>query len=81
MEGEKFIERKTKLGKEFHSNMIFTDKFTEYLNRSIAEEKEHRFFSYLEYTAPHWQLQAPREVTDKYGTLKSRHSPNVTMVH
>lgn len=38
----------------------------QYLQERNEEEKEKPFFGYLAYTAPHWPLQAPKEVIDKY---------------
>ena len=30
------------------------------------EEQEQPFFTYLAYTAPHWPMQAPQEIVEKY---------------
>lgn len=38
----------------------------DYLKGRNEEEKEKPFLAYLAYTAPHWPLQAPQEVIDKY---------------
>ena len=44
-----------------------TDAFTDYAIDFIKEAKDnHPFFLYLAYNAPHWPLQAPQEVVDKY---------------
>ncbi|QGY47556.1 sulfatase-like hydrolase/transferase [Maribellus comscasis] len=47
-----------------------TDAFTDYAIRFIEEAKQDKsekpFFLYLAYTAPHWPLQAPQEVVEKY---------------
>ncbi len=47
-----------------------TDAFTDYAIDFIREAKEtdndRPFFLYLAYNAPHWPLQAPQEVVDKY---------------
>lgn len=41
-----------------------------YLDNRTSEEKEQPFFSYLPFSlpfsAPHWPLQAPKQVCDKY---------------
>ncbi len=51
-------------------NYYTTDAFTDYAIRFISEEQEENaespFFLYLAYTAPHWPLQAPKSVIDKY---------------
>ncbi|MFB2117591.1 arylsulfatase [Parapedobacter sp. 2B3] len=52
------------------SNYYTTDAFTDYAIRFIREGQELNaespFFLYLAFTAPHWPLQAPRSVVDKY---------------
>ena len=51
-------------------NYYTTDAFTDYAIHFINEEQEVNaespFFLYLAYTAPHWPLQAPKSVIDKY---------------
>ena len=51
-------------------NYYTTDAFTEYAIRFIDESKkensEKPFFLYLAYTAPHWPMQAPQEIVNKY---------------
>jgi arylsulfatase len=37
-----------------------------YLDNRTVEEKDQPFFAYLPFSAPHWPLQAPKEVCDKY---------------
>ncbi|KAK7212565.1 hypothetical protein V2G26_019743 [Clonostachys chloroleuca] len=66
MENENHIDRKKDLPKDFYSTNFFTDKLVEMLADRTDEEKEQPFFSYLAYTAPHWPMQAPQEVVDKY---------------
>ncbi|KAJ9639277.1 hypothetical protein H2204_003888 [Knufia peltigerae] len=66
MEGEKFIDMKTELPKDFYSTTSFTDKLLEYLDGRTPNERDAPFFAYLPFTAPHWPLQAPREVVAKY---------------
>lgn len=39
----------------------------EYIDESVSEKK--LFFSCLTYTAPHWPLQAPKRLRDKYKGL------------
>ncbi|MGK6350975.1 arylsulfatase [Parapedobacter sp. DT-150] len=52
------------------STYYTTDAFTDYAIRFINEgqdvNKKSPFFLYLAYTAPHWPLQAPKSVIDKY---------------
>jgi arylsulfatase A-like enzyme len=50
------------------SNFYSTDYFTEQLIRFLQEppEKDRPFFAYLAYSAPHWPLQAPFELIEKY---------------
>ncbi|GGG86151.1 arylsulfatase [Parapedobacter pyrenivorans] len=52
------------------STYYTTDAFTDYAIRFINEGQEANerspFFLYLAYTAPHWPLQAPKSVIDKY---------------
>lgn len=46
-----------------------TDAFTDYAIKFIDESKQENekpFFLYLAYTAPHWPLNAPQEVVEKY---------------
>lgn len=66
MEGGDFIDRKKDIPGDFYSTTTFTDHMINYLKDRSAEEKEKPFLAYLAYTAPHWPLQAPREVIDKY---------------
>lgn len=64
MKDEKFLDRTKDLPSDFYSTTSFTDKLIDYLsNRDDNSEKP--FFAFLPFTAPHWPLQAPREVIDK----------------
>lgn len=72
MENENHIDRKKDLPKDFYSTNFFTDKLVEMLADRTDEEKEQPFFSYLAYTAPHWPMQAPQEVVDKYRKFSQR---------
>lgn len=47
-----------------YSTDYYTDKLLQYLEIDAKEDKP--FFAYLAYTAPHWPLQAPRELIEKY---------------
>jgi arylsulfatase A-like enzyme len=67
MEGDKFLDRQNDLPDNFYSTNSFTDKMLEMLKGRTDEEKRQPFFGYLAYTAPHWPLQAPKSVIQKYG--------------
>ncbi|KAJ5111973.1 sulfatase PB10D8.02c [Penicillium argentinense] len=66
MEGDKFLNFDTDLPKEFYSAKTFTDKALGFLENRTAEEAEQPFFACMTYTAPHWPLQAPQDIIDKY---------------
>ncbi|RTE84048.1 hypothetical protein BHE90_001438 [Fusarium euwallaceae] len=63
VEDDKFVE---KLPGDFYSSDAYGNKIIEYLSSRTEDEKEKPFFAYLPFSAPHWPLQAPKEVTDKY---------------
>lgn len=65
MKDEKFLDRTKDLSSDFYSTTSFTDKLIDYLS-DRDDETEKPFFAYLPFTAPHWPLQAPRKVIDKY---------------
>lgn len=60
------LDRKKDIPKDFYSTKDFTDNMLQYLQERNDEEKEKPFLAYLAFTAPHWPLQAPKEVIDKY---------------
>lgn len=60
------LDRKKELPPDFYSTKSFTDELLAYLRDRSATDQEKPFFAYLAYTAPHWPLQAPRAVIDKY---------------
>ncbi|KAH9234231.1 hypothetical protein K456DRAFT_1834896 [Colletotrichum gloeosporioides 23] len=66
MDGDKFINHRTDLPKDFYSTRYFTDRMIKFLEERNEKEKDEPFFAYLPFTAPHWPLQAPREVVEKY---------------
>lgn len=66
MRDDVVIDRRKEIPKDFYSTKDFTDNMIAYLDGRTPAEKEKPFFGYLTYTAPHWPLQAPREVIDKY---------------
>ena len=51
------------LPKDFYSSRSFTDEFIDYLEQ---RDEARPFFGYLAYTAPHYPLQAPDDIIDKY---------------
>ncbi|RSH83797.1 hypothetical protein EHS25_005412 [Saitozyma podzolica] len=50
----------------FYSTQHYTKRMIQFLEDRSEADKEKPFFGYLTYTAPHWPLQAPRRVIDKY---------------
>ena len=52
------------LPKGFYSSRSYTDKLIGYMQSNIEGDKP--FFAYAAYTAPHWPIQAPDEILDKY---------------
>ncbi|KAM3554334.1 hypothetical protein ARSEF4850_006504 [Beauveria asiatica] len=66
MENEENIDRKKDLPDDFYSTNFFTEKLIDILANRTEAEKQKPFFSYLAYTAPHWPMQAPEEVIEKY---------------
>jgi len=66
MKGERIIDMRKDLPGDFYSITSFTDKLLEYLAMRSSKENHDPFFAYLPFTAPHWPLQAPREVVMKY---------------
>ncbi|KAM5347735.1 hypothetical protein ACJ41O_007559 [Fusarium nematophilum] len=69
MKDDEFLDRKNPehIPSDFYSTTTFSDKLVDYLKD--RPDKEQPFFAYLPFTAPHWPLQAPREVIDKYKGL------------
>ncbi|KAI8651176.1 Sulfatase domain-containing protein [Fusarium keratoplasticum] len=63
VEDDKFVE---KLPDDFYSSDAYGNKIIEYLSSRTEEEKQKPFFAYLPFSAPHWPLQAPKEIADKY---------------
>ena len=52
----------------FYSTETFTDHLLEFLEewKEDSALRAKPFFSYHAFTAPHWPLQAPREIREKY---------------
>ncbi|KAH7034624.1 putative arylsulfatase [Microdochium trichocladiopsis] len=61
-----FLDRKRDLPSGFYSTTTFTDELLQYLDGRNQQEREKPFFGYLSFTAPHWPLQAPKEIIEKY---------------
>ena len=55
-----------RLPEGFYSSDAYADKLISYLDDRTEEEERQPFFAYLPFSAPHWPLQAPKEVCDKY---------------
>ena len=53
-----------KLPQDFYQTRAFTDEFIQYLEQHKADNRP--FFGYLAFTAPHYPLQAPDDIIDKY---------------
>lgn len=60
IEDDKFVD---KLPEDFYSSDAFGDKLLQYLKE---RDQSRPFFAYLPFSAPHWPLQAPKEIVDKY---------------
>lgn len=69
MDDGRYIDRTTEIPKDFYSTTYTTDKMMEFLQGRTEEQKKQRFLAYLAYLAPHWPLQAPKEVSDKYAGM------------
>jgi len=52
------------LPEDFYSTTYYTNRLITQIDSNINDSKP--FFAYLAYTAPHWPLQAPEEVINKY---------------
>lgn len=51
---------------DYYTTDAYTDHAIKFIDETRQENKEDPFFLYLAYTAPHWPMQAPQEVVDKY---------------
>ncbi|WP_394842845.1 arylsulfatase [Pendulispora brunnea] len=54
----------TAIPADFFSTTFYTDKLVAYIDEHAGDGKP--FFAYAAYTAPHWPLQAPPEIIDRY---------------
>ncbi|KAJ4155010.1 hypothetical protein LMH87_000276 [Akanthomyces muscarius] len=64
------------LPKDFYSSDAYASKLIEYLSGRDDGEAKKPFFAYLPFSAPHWPLQAPKDVADKYKGMY-QHGPQV----
>lgn len=51
---------------DYYTTDAFTDYAIHFIQEAREKDSEQPFFLYLAYNAPHWPLQAPPEVVDKY---------------
>lgn len=50
----------------YYTTDAFTDYAIDFIGEATKTDNDRPFFLYLAYNAPHWPLQAPQEVVDKY---------------
>jgi len=50
----------------YYTTTFYTDKLIGYLREHAEQHPDAPFFAYAAYTVPHFPLQAPQEVIDKY---------------
>lgn len=50
----------------YYTTDAFTDEAIKFITSSKKENRKKPFFLYLAYNAPHWPIQAPQEVVNKY---------------
>lgn len=53
-------------GEDFYTTDVFTDKAIEQIDRSLRENPDKPFFSYLAFNAPHWPLEAHDSIIAKH---------------
>ncbi|WP_322015584.1 arylsulfatase [Paraburkholderia sp. J12] len=61
VEDDHFVDQ---LPEDFYSSDSFTDKLLQYLDERPDDGRP--FFAYLPFSAPHWPLQAPAEIVERY---------------
>ncbi|KAJ4863384.1 sulfatase domain-containing protein [Trichoderma breve] len=64
-EDDRYLNEK-ELGEDWYSSDGYASRMISYLENRTDEERQQPFFAYLPFSAPHWPLQAPKEVCDKY---------------
>ncbi|KAL7267602.1 hypothetical protein RUND412_009806 [Rhizina undulata] len=65
-EDDRFIDPGKELPDNFYSTDYFTDRLIGFLEDTTQNEEAKPWFAALTYTAPHWPLQAPQDLIDKY---------------
>ncbi len=55
-----------KVPADFYSSDFYAQKIIQYLGAQKAAGDARPFFAYLPFTAPHWPLQAPADIRNKY---------------
>jgi arylsulfatase len=63
VEDDRYIQD---LPNDFYSSDYFTDRLIDFLGKEHEGDQERPFFAYLPFSAPHWPLQAPREIVETY---------------
>jgi len=61
MEDDRMVDE---LPKDFYSSDYFTDKLLQFFRE--RDDRQQPFFAYLPFTAPHYPLQAPDDLMQKY---------------
>ncbi|MEN6321982.1 MAG: arylsulfatase [Proteiniphilum sp.] len=51
---------------DYYTTNAFTDHAIDFIREARETDSDRPFFLYLAYNAPHWPIQAPQEVVDKY---------------
>lgn len=51
---------------DYYTTDAFTDHAIDFIREAREMDSDQPFFLYLAYNAPHWPVQAPQEVVDKY---------------
>lgn len=59
------------LPNDFYSSDYYASKLISYLAERTESEKDKPFFAYLPFSAPHWPLQAPITLVEKYKGIYS----------
>lgn len=63
MRDSSFIDRTKEIPEDFYSTTAYGQELIKHLQ---SRDTSKPFFAYLAFTAPHWPLQAPRSLIDKY---------------
>ena len=60
------VEPVSTTARPYYTTDAFTDYAIQFVEGSLKTDPQKPFFLYLAYNAPHWPLQAPQDVIDKY---------------